>query len=169
MSVCLSVRLSVRPPASPPAHLPVCLSGLCLLLFVRGALGTRLVRGGFLDRWLSIFVCCSVWTVFVRAWVIYYLPSATRNPLLQKLKLLTRWSWSHSGSEDWTAWSCGGEEAGIGGTMFDCQDIMSFKLARRLSRIWLATSSLELNRLLKTKSNKNLVNKQVASKQHHKI
>ena len=53
--------------------------------------------------------------------------------------------------------------------MFDCQDIMSFKLARRLSRIWLATSSLELNRLLKTKSNKNLVNKQVASKQQHKI
>ena len=82
------------------------------------------------------------------AWV-RYLPSATRNPLLQKLKLLIRWSWSHSGSEHWTAWSCGGEDTCLGGAMFDCQEIMSCKFPIRLTRIWLATSSLELNNLLK--------------------
>ena len=38
----------------------------------------------------------------MRETVNSYLPSATRNPLLQKLKLLTRWSWSHSGREDFT-------------------------------------------------------------------
>lgn len=38
---------------------------------------------------------------------------------------------------------------GLGGAMLDCQEIMSSKFSRRLTRIWLATSPLELNNLLK--------------------
>lgn len=126
---------------------------------------------------LSVCVCLSAypavcWSVddyflssslFLRLNVSRYLPSATRNPLLQKLKLLIRWSWSHSGSDDWTACSCEREEVGLGGAMLDCQEIMSSKFSRRLTRIWLATSSLELNNLLKQNKGRLVLPHSIAS------
>lgn len=127
----------------------------------------------FVCVWLSVCpaVCWSVddyllnLSLLLRLNVSRYLPSATRNPLLQKLKLLIRWSWSHSGSDDWTACSCGREEMGLGGAMLDCQEIMSSKFSRRLTRIWLATSSLELNNLLKQNKGRLVLPHSIASNQ----